>query len=141
MSIDTITEQTGQDETPALRAARETFPTPSYTDNVLRDVFEDAKRFFLEALLDVDCAHAVMLAERDIITPAESRALLAALAGLDRERIGAARYDGSFEDLFFYIQSLITEACGEDVAGRLHTARSRNDIDVTIYRIRLRATS
>jgi argininosuccinate lyase len=139
MSTDTIREQTGQDETPAMRAARETFPTPSYTDNVLRDVFEDAKRFFLEALLDVDCAHAVMLAERDIISPAESRALLAALAGLDRERIRAARYDGSFEDLFFYIQSLITEACGEDVAGRLHTARSRNDIDVTIYRIRLRA--
>ncbi|MGH9942746.1 MAG: argininosuccinate lyase [Pyrinomonadaceae bacterium] len=123
----------------AARAAREKFPTPAYRESVLDDCFEDAKRLFLDAMLEVDCAHAVMLAERGIITDAEARSLLAALSGLDRERIRAVRYDGSFEDLFFYIQSLITEACGDDVAGRLHTARSRNDIDVTIYRIRLRA--
>ena len=30
------------------------------------------------------------------------------------------------------------QACGEDVAGRLHTARSRNDIDMTMYRMRQR---
>ena len=33
---------------------------------------------------------------------------------------------------------LIEQACGEDVAGRLHTARSRNDIDMTMYRMRQR---
>ncbi len=31
-----------------------------------------------------------------------------------------------------------SSACGEDVAGRLHTARSRNDIDMTMYRMRQR---
>ena len=31
-----------------------------------------------------------------------------------------------------------SQACGEDVAGRLHTARSRNDIDMTMYRMRQR---
>ncbi len=139
MSINSIADEPDEEMSVAARAAREKFPTPAYSDNVLRDVFEDAKRLFLDALLDVDCAHTVMLAERGIITADESRALLSALAGLDRERIRAAVYDGSHEDLFYYIQSLITEACGEDVAGRLHTARSRNDIDVTIYRIRLRA--
>ena len=30
------------------------------------------------------------------------------------------------------------DACGDDVAGRLHTARSRNDIDMTMYRMRQR---
>src|SRR5205807_6777716 len=39
---------------------------------------------------------------------------------------------------FFYIQHLLTESCGEDVAGRIHTARSRNDIDLTMYRMCLR---
>src|SRR5262249_17554 len=51
------------------------------------------------------------------------------------------RYDGTYEDLFFYIERLIVQACGpggEDVAGRLHTARSRNDIDMTMYRMRQR---
>src|SRR5205085_4767500 len=28
--------------------------------------------------------------------------------------------------------------CGDEVAGRLHTARSRNDIDMTMYRMRQR---
>ncbi|MDQ3134418.1 MAG: argininosuccinate lyase [Acidobacteriota bacterium] len=139
MSTDATVNQSSEDESPEVRAAREKFPTASYSDHVLSDIFEDAKRLFLDAMIDVDCAHAVMLGECRIITGAEASALLSALAGLDRERIRAAVYDGSFEDLFFYIQSLITEICGEDVAGRLHTARSRNDIDVTIYRIRLRS--
>ena len=42
------------------------------------------------------------------------------------------------EDLFFYVERLIVEACGEEAAGRLHTARSRNDIDMTMYRMRQR---
>jgi argininosuccinate lyase len=47
-------------------------------------------------------------------------------------------YDGTYEDLFFYIDRLIIAACGPDIAGRLHTARSRNDIAMTTYRMRQR---
>lgn len=125
-------------EAPGPHADEEKFPAPSYKECVLADCFEDSKRLFLEAMIEVDIAHALMLSEQGIITRDEARALLGAVLGLDRERIRAARYDGSFEDLFFYVQQLITEACGDEVAGRLHTARSRNDIDVTIYRMRLR---
>jgi len=121
-----------------LRAAQENFPAPSYTANVLTDVFEDAKRLFLDYMLEVDYAHALMLAEQGIITPDEAHSIFAALDGLNRDTLRASSYDGSCEDLFFYIERLITTACGDDVAGRLHTARSRNDIDVTIYRMRLR---
>ncbi|MEJ7701028.1 MAG: hypothetical protein WKF71_15490 [Pyrinomonadaceae bacterium] len=46
----------------------EKFPAPDYTENVLTDCFEDAKRYFLHALFEVDYAHAVMLAEQKIIT-------------------------------------------------------------------------
>ena len=120
------------------RAAQESFPAPAYTDNVLTDVFEDAKRLFLDYMLEVDYAHALMLAEQGIITSDEAQSIFAALDGLDRDALRAMSYDGSCEDLFFYIERLITTACGDDVAGRLHTARSRNDIDVTIYRMRLR---
>ncbi len=121
------------------RAAAEKFPAPVYTECVLADCFEDSKRLFLDAIIEVDLAHALMLSEQGIIRREEAGALLAAVLRLDRDAIRAAPYDGSFEDLFFYVQRLITGACGDDVAGRLHTARSRNDIDVTIYRIRLRA--
>jgi argininosuccinate lyase len=117
----------------------EEFPAQGYKDNVLADCFADAKRYFLDHYLAVDRAHAVMLAEQDIITADEARAILNAIESLDLEKIRHAEYDGSVEDLFFYLQREITIACGDpDVAGRLHTARSRNDIDVTIYRLYLR---
>lgn len=116
----------------------EKFPAKIYKDNVLADCFEDAKRYFLQAYLDVDYAHAVMLAEQKIITESELTELLGALQSLDFDSIRRAEYDGTFEDLFFYLQREITKYCDPDTAGKLHTARSRNDIDVTIYRLHLR---
>jgi len=116
----------------------EKFPARIYKENVLADCFEDAKRFFLQAYLDVDFAHAVMLAEQKIITENELKDLLKALRSLDLDSIKRAEYDGTFEDLFYYLQREITKFCDADTAGKLHTARSRNDIDVTIYRLHLR---
>jgi len=121
-----------------LSETKEKFPAPSYTENVLNDCFEDAKQYFLDALLEVDYAHAVMLAEQKIITEDELKMLLKALRALDLTKIRAVKYDGTYEDLFFYLQQEITKNCDPDVAGKLHTARSRNDLDVTIYRLRLR---
>lgn len=118
----------------------EKFPAQSYKENVLIDCFEDAKQYFLEAYVAVDYAHAIMLAEQDIISQDELETLLKALNNLDFEEIRRQTYDGSFEDLFYLLQRKITENCDGDVdtAGKLHTARSRNDIDVTIYRLHLR---
>lgn len=116
----------------------EKFPAQNYKENVLADCFDDAKKYFLEAYIDVDYAHAVMLAEQGIITESELKELLKALRMLDFDSIKKSEYDGSFEDLFYYLQREITKNCDADTAGRLHTARSRNDIDVTIYRLYLR---
>ena len=117
----------------------EKFPAQAYKDYVLGDCFADAQRYLLEHYLEVDRAHAVMLGEQGIITAEELQAILRALESLDVEAIRSADYDGSVEDLFYYIQREITRACGSAaIAGKLHTARSRNDIDVTIYRLALR---
>ncbi|MFK7865526.1 MAG: argininosuccinate lyase [Pseudohongiellaceae bacterium] len=117
----------------------EKFPAQGYKDNVLSDCFADAQRYFLDHYLDVDRAHVLMLAEQGIITQAELGTIVKAIQDLDVETMRSADYDGSVEDLFFYIQREIATGCGDpDVAGKLHTARSRNDIDVTIYRLFLR---
>ncbi len=121
-----------------INLSAEKFPAQIYKDNVLSDCFSDAKKYFLQAYLEVDFAHAVMLGEQKIITPEELKKLLATLRNLDHVSINRAEYDGSFEDLFFYLQREITKNCDADTAGKLHTARSRNDIDVTIYRLYLR---
>lgn len=111
---------------------------PEYVSNVLNDNFEDAKQLLLAPLMAIHYAHLVMLTEQGIITTADARVLGSALAGIPLDSVRGAAYDDSCEDLFFFIERLIRDACGEDVAGRLHTARSRNDIDMTMYRMRQR---
>jgi argininosuccinate lyase len=114
------------------------FPAPVYAETVLAVNFEDAKRYFLEALIDVHYAHTLMLARQGIISTADARACLQSLGKLDRPEITATTYDGSCEDLFFYLEEKLAACCGAEVAGRMHTARSRNDIDLTLYRMTIR---
>jgi argininosuccinate lyase len=111
---------------------------PEYVRYVLKDNFEDAKRLFLSPLMAIHCAHLVMLADRAIIGPNDARRLREALDSISQDEVKDVRYDGTCEDLFFYVEKLLNDACGEEIAGRLHTARSRNDIDMTMYRIRQR---
>ncbi|HEY1307378.1 MAG TPA: argininosuccinate lyase [Vicinamibacterales bacterium] len=111
---------------------------PEYVSQVLNENFEDAKTLFLAPLMAIHSAHLVMLADCRIISADEARTLRQALDAIPVNEIRRAPYDGTCEDLFFFVERLLVAACGEDVAGRLHTARSRNDIDMTMYRMRQR---
>jgi argininosuccinate lyase len=111
---------------------------PEYVTCVLRENFDDAKALFLEPLLAVHRAHLVMLADRGIVSREDARALRDGLDAIDPARAREAVFDGSCEDLFFFVDRLLADRCGDTVAGRLHTARSRNDIDMTMYRMRQR---
>ncbi len=111
---------------------------PEYVAYVLNENFEDAKTLLLSPLMAINYAHLVMLADRGIVGAADAHALRVALDSISQDAIRASTYDGSCEDLFFYVERLIVAACGDEVAGRLHTARSRNDIDMTMYRMRQR---
>jgi argininosuccinate lyase len=111
---------------------------PEYVRCVLNENFEDAKSQFLAPLMAIHYAHLVMLAETGIVSPGDARAIREALDAIDRDAVRRVPYDGASEDLFFYVDRLIAQECGEDAAGRLHTARSRNDIDMTMYRMQQR---
>ena len=106
-----------------------------YVRLVLNENFEDAKALFLEPLMAINYAHLVMLVERGIVSRDEGHAIRQALDGISLADVRQAAYDGSCEDLFFYVERLVARGCGDDTAGRLHTARSRNDIDMTMYRM------
>jgi len=111
---------------------------PEYVTYVLNDNFEDAKAFLLSPLMAINYAHLVMLAEQGIVAAADAHAIREALDRVSQDDIRGVTYDGTYEDLFFYVERLVANGCGDDVAGRLHTARSRNDIDMTMYRMRQR---
>src|SRR4051812_14343777 len=111
---------------------------PEYVTCVLNENFEDAKSLLLSPMMAINYAHLVMLEAQRIVPRTAAHALRLALDGVSQDAVREVQYDGSYEDLFFYVERLIVEACGDDVAGRLHTARSRNDIDMTMYRMRQR---
>ncbi len=111
---------------------------PEYVQLVLNDIFEDAKRLFLSHLRAIDYAHLVMLTEQGIVTRDAARLIRTGLDRIDEDAVRKTTFDGTYEDLFFYLEQTLVEVCGHEIAGRLHTARSRNDIDMTMYRMRLR---
>jgi argininosuccinate lyase len=111
---------------------------PEYVKFVLNENFEDAKTLLLAPMMAINYAHLVMLAAQGIVPKGDAHTLREALDGLSQDEIAGVTYDGTYEDLFFYVERLIVQRCGEEIAGRLHTARSRNDIDMTMYRMRQR---
>ena len=122
----------------ASSSAGSAFPAPIYRDMVLAQVFADAKQYFLLPLLEIEYAHTLMLVRQGLMPAQEAAQCFQALDALDLQALRDTPYDGSFEDLFFLIEHRLAEACGPEIAGKMHTARSRNDIDLTMYRMVLR---
>jgi argininosuccinate lyase len=93
------------------------------------------KRLFRQDLAG-SIAHARMLARQGIITAAEAEELIQGLTEI-RAEIEAGEFDfaPALEDIHMAIETRLTAKLGE-VAGKLHTARSRNDqvaLDVRLY--------
>ena len=99
----------------AAGSAAEKFPAAVYAETVLTPNFEDGKRFFLPALLQMHYAHTLMLAKQKIISPDDAHACLKALDSLDLDEIKSASYDGSCEDLFFFVEEKLAAAIGADL--------------------------
>jgi argininosuccinate lyase len=114
------------------------FPSPIYHKTVLEPIFRNALHYFLDPLVAIQYAHTLMLGRQQILKADEVIECLVALEDLDFDECRDATYDGSFEDLFFFLERKLAERCGVENAGKMHTARSRNDIDLTMYRMVLR---
>lgn len=96
-------------------------------------------RHTFEAEMRVHLAHALMLADRAIVTPHAVGKLLKALLEIQGSGPSVLDIDYKQEDLYSYIERHLIGALGSDVGGRLHTGRSRNDLHATSWRMALRA--
>lgn len=84
-------------------------------------------------------AHARMLGETGIISKDEARQITSGLEELLAEyRLGKLVFTSDNEDIHMNIESLLTAKIGS-VAGKLHTARSRNDQVATDMHLYLKA--
>ncbi|MHA6297151.1 argininosuccinate lyase [Devosia sp. CAU 1758] len=115
------------------------FPDPVYKETVLAPLFDGAKDHHVQAFRAIDRAHLVMLADTGIIEPAQAADIARALDSIDAEiEPSELVYTGEVEDFFFLIEKELKKRVGPDLGGRLHTARSRNDIDHTLFKLGLR---
>jgi argininosuccinate lyase len=83
-------------------------------------------------------AHAAMLAEQGIISKADAREIAKGLdAVLAEIESGSMQFSRALEDVHMNVESRLKELIGTP-AGRLHTARSRNDQVATDFRLYVR---
>jgi argininosuccinate lyase len=81
-------------------------------------------------------AHARMLARKRIIPRGDAEAIVRGLRQIERDiERGEFPFDASLEDIHTNIETRLAEKIGSDAAGRLHTARSRNDQVATDLRL------
>ena len=85
-------------------------------------------------------AHASMLVQQGIIEPEDGNAIADGLDKIEAEiKDGSFQFTRALEDIHMNIEDRLRELIGP-TAGRLHTARSRNDQVATDFRLYVRAT-
>src|SRR6201997_2598561 len=83
-------------------------------------------------------AHAAMLAKQGIITADDARKIVHGLDTILSEiEAGRFKFDRALEDIHMNVEARLTELIGP-AAGRLHTARSRNDQVATDFKLWVR---
>jgi len=83
-------------------------------------------------------AHAQMLAEAGILTKADAREIAKGLDQILAEiEAGTFKFSNALEDVHMNVESRLKDLIGS-AAGRLHTARSRNDQVATDFRLFVR---
>ena len=80
------------------------------------------------------------LAEQGIIPDDEAKVMLEGINKVAQTDVGLPDFiKPQFEDLFFMMEAKIGEEIGAELAGKIHIARSRNDMGVAMYRLVLRS--
>ena len=88
---------------------------------------------------DIKCnvAHTTMLKEQGIVAAKDANKIINALKELEAEGISALNLDLSVEDIHMALENYVTDKIGE-VAGFMHTGKSRNDQVATDLRLILK---
>lgn len=113
-------------------------PAPALVAGYYRPAVANGLKFVFAHEMRAHLAHALMLADRGIVDRADIATALPAMLRLMETGGDSLAVDYSQEDLYSYVERHLVSVLGPDVGGRLHTGRSRNDLNVTTWRMALR---
>ncbi|MEM2393248.1 MAG: argininosuccinate lyase [Candidatus Bathyarchaeia archaeon] len=91
-------------------------------------------RRLLRAVIRINQVHVIMLMKQEIIDQIDGAKILKAL----NELSPSLDLSSPLEDVHMFIEEKIIDACGSEVGGNLHIAKSRNDQVATAIRMELR---
>ncbi len=95
-------------------------------------------KYQFEGEMLIHLAHVLMLDKQKIIKREDSSRILQALLELRKLGPSALAIDYKQEDLYSYVETYIVKKLSREAGGRMHTARSRNDLHTTSWRLALR---
>ncbi len=98
----------------------------------------EADKYLFESDIKCNFAHVLMLKEENIIDENVADKILEALTKLKEEGFDALTFDHSVEDIHMAVENYVTDILDVDIAGFMHTAKSRNDQVATDIRLTLR---
>jgi argininosuccinate lyase len=112
---------------------------PEIQEGLLRPALERGFAPSLPLIEAINKAHLLMLADKGIVSADAARLIARTILDLEAEGPAAFEVDPAREDPYFNYEAELIHRAGPDVGGRLHTARSRNDLKCTLDRMRARA--
>ena len=122
-------DDTGRIRSPLLPTVQRVLYTPA---------IDDERSTELRAVSEVDRAHLVMLTECRLASPAVTAPLLRAIGNLRATAFEALRAAPAPRGLYLMYEDHLIASCSARIGGILQTARSRNDLQATVLRLRLR---
>lgn len=89
-------------------------------------------------MADINMVHVIMLEKQKIIDHKSAVVLLKALYEMYEAGPSCLTLHPEFEDYYFNVEQYMIGRIGKEFGGRLHTARSRNDLGSTLIRMNTR---
>jgi len=113
-------------------------PAQSLVKSYYAPAVQAGIKYQFEPEMLIHFAHTLMLERQGIVQRPDIARILKTLLELRQSGPSVLSIDYLQEDLYSYIESYIIKTLGPDVGGRMHTARSRNDLHTTSWRLALR---
>jgi len=106
---------------------------PDASDYIYGRGMKEQREIF-DAHIWIHKAHVIMLAEQNTIPTDQAKQILKALREI---KAGNIEFDFRLEDLYTNVERYLIGKIG-DIAGAMHTGRSRNDLSATVSRMNAR---
>lgn len=112
--------------------------TPSARRIIFGETIDESIATELPFITQVDRAHLVMLVEQKIIARDQACQLLKLIDELSGCNFTPLRDQQALRGVYLLYENYLTQKLGPEIGGLLQTARSRNDLNATVLRMRLR---